>query len=65
MIHMTPQEMKRAIQHHYDVGLEDNETENESCWKGISVILAAVAFLIGGIVAVYTLAIEAAKLSGN
>ena len=65
MIHMTPQEMKRAIQHHYDVGLEDNETENESCWKGISVILAAVAFLIGGIVAVYTLTIEAAKLSGN
>lgn len=53
------------MQHHYDVGLEDNETEHESCWKGISVILAAIAFLIGGIAAVYSLAVEAAKLSGN
>ena len=65
MINMTPQEMKRAIQHHYDVGLEDNESENECCWKSISIILAAIAFLIGGIVSIYMLAVEAAKLSGN
>lgn len=65
MIHMTPREMKRAMQHHYDVSFEDNETENGRCWKGISVILAAVAFLIGGIVSVYSLAVELAKLSGN
>lgn len=65
MIHMTPQEMKRAIQHHYDVGVEDNESENESCWKSVSVILAAITFLIGGIVSIYTIACEAAKLNGN
>jgi hypothetical protein len=66
MIHMTPQEIKRAIQRHYDTDIEmDNETENESYWNGISVILAVIAFLIGGTVSVYTLAIEVVRLIGN